>query len=308
MSEDNPVETWNLKDSTLSDGSGNLAFSFAISADFIAQYRVRAWGLTSGAYAETTFTDAPGKTEKVYQHWADGDPPGVGADWNNNILSDNKSSYFEGEVIPHVFEYKASSQTPLTNGQSYSINVTYNYYQSNTNAGGFAYMTTFNLSRTPGPTMPPIRMSHQASIVRSQMAAERRGSFYTVDADITSVSGVSYSAGDGHVTITFTYTGTTTTNGLAEIYYGLYIAQPGQVPDQGSGTTKGAAAWTGGSLQTTVDIGGSGATSIQLSPSAIIVGQISGVKFNDLDGERSEGPGRAAAPGLDRLPVRRFRL
>ena len=113
VSEDNPVETWNLKDSTLSDGSGNLAFSFAISADFIAQYRVRAWGLTSGVYAETTFTDAPGTTNKVYQHWADGDPPGVGAEWNNNILNDNKSSYFEGEVIPHVFEYKASSQTPL---------------------------------------------------------------------------------------------------------------------------------------------------------------------------------------------------
>jgi hypothetical protein len=297
VSEDNPVETWNLKDSTLSDGSGNLAFSFAISADFIAQYRVRAWGLTSGAYAETTFTDAPGSTNKVYQHWADGDPPGVGAEWNNNILNDNKSSYFEGEVIPHVFEYKASSQTPLTNGQSYSINVTYNYYQSNTNAGGFAYMTTFNLSRTPGPndaTNPYVAPGIDSTFTNG---GGTQGSFYTVDADITSVSGVSYSAGDGHVTITFTYTGTTTTNGLAEIYYGLYIAQPGQVPDQGSGTTKGAAAWTGGSLQTTVDIGGSGATSIQLSPSAIIVGQISGVKFNDLDGDGVKDQGEPLLPG-----------
>ena len=45
---------------------------------------------------------------------------------------------------------------------------------------------------------------------------------------------------DGNVTITFTYTGTTTSSGYAAVYYGLYIAKPGEVPDQGNGKTNGA--------------------------------------------------------------------
>ena len=85
--------------------------------------------------------------------------------------------------------------------------------------------------------------------------------------------------------VTFIYTGTTTTDGIAKIYYGLHIAQPGAVPDQGKGTTDGANAWSGGSLQTTVDIGGSGASSIQLAPAGIIPGEISGMKFNDVKGD-----------------------
>jgi hypothetical protein len=46
-------------------------------------------------------------------------------EWNNNILNDAKSDYFEGEVIPHVYVYKASNQAPLVNGQSISFTITY---------------------------------------------------------------------------------------------------------------------------------------------------------------------------------------
>ena len=47
---------------------------------------------------------------KVYQHWADGDAARASApEWNNNILSDSKSDYFEGEVVPHAYFYKASN-------------------------------------------------------------------------------------------------------------------------------------------------------------------------------------------------------
>jgi len=67
------------------------------------------------------------------------------------MLSATKCNYFEGEVIPHVFVYKASNQTPLTNGPSYSFNVTYNCCQQNRDGGGFAYMTTYKISRRPGP-------------------------------------------------------------------------------------------------------------------------------------------------------------
>lgn len=244
-----------------------------------------------GDPATTSFTDAAGTTNKVYQHWSDED-----AAWNNNILNDSKSNYFEGEVIPHVFIYKAPSGG-WVNGASYSFNITYNYYQANTNAGGFAYITTYNISRTPAPndaTNPYIAPTADSDSFTNNGGMQ--GNFYTVDANITNVSDVSYTGTgtkDAHVTVTFTYTGSTT-DGIAEIYYGLYVANPGQIPDQGLGTTDGANAWSGGSLQTTVDIGGSGATSIQLAPSAIIAGEISGLKFNDLNGD-----GTHDANGID---------
>ncbi|HJS37726.1 MAG TPA: hypothetical protein VJ789_06295, partial [Burkholderiales bacterium] len=268
---------------------GNITTTWYVNPDdsLGATFLLTAIG-DGGETATTSFTDADGGTNKVYQHWEDAD----GGAWQNNILSDNKSNYFEGEVIPHVFVYKASNNEPLVNGQSYSFNITYNYYQQNTNAGGFDYITSFNVSRTPGPndaTNPYIAPTEDGTFVNG---GGTQGSFFTVDANITNVSDVTYlgtGSKDGYVTVTFTYTGTTTTNGIAEIYYGLHIAQPGAVPDQGAGETKGASAWTGGSLQTTVDIGGSGATSIQLSPAAVIDGEINGIKFHDLgnDGIRN---------------------
>ena len=296
----NGSSVYNLE--SIADGSGDFSNNeFLILETHVGvTFDLTVTGGTSGDVANTTFTDAAGSTNKVYQHWADGDAAtATGPEWNNNILSANKSDYFEGEVIPHVFVYKASNQTPLTNGQSYSFNVTYNYYQQNTNAGGFSHMTTFNISRIPGPndaTNPYITPTLDNSFTNN---GGTQGNFYTVDANITNVSGVTYlgtGSKDGYVTITFTYTGTTTTDGIAEIYYGLYIAEPGMVPNQGSGATKGASAWTGGSCQTTVDIGGSGATSIQLSPAAIIAGKISGTKYNDLNsnGTRDAGEGGLA--------------
>lgn len=241
---------------------------------------------------------APAKVDKVYQHWADGDAAtGSKAEWNNNILSETKSDYFEGEVVPHVFFYKASNSQPLVNGQSYSFNVTYNHYQANTNAGGFVFMTSPDVDRDPS-NFAGAPTSNDDSFTNS---GGTQGGFQTVNANITGVSDVTYTTSgtgtqDGHVTITFTYTGPTTQTGGAEIQYGLMIARPGDVPAQGSGPTLGATAWTGGSLQTTVDIGDKGATSIQLMPSAIIEGEISGMKFNDLDGN-----GARDADGVDNV-------
>ena len=223
---------------------------------------------------------------KVYQHWADGDAArGTTAEWNNNILSDGKSDYFEGEVVPHVYIYKASNNTPLVNGETYTFNVTYNYYQANSNAGGFVYMTSPNIDRSPSSFTGVGEQADSTFINHGGM----QGQFGTLNANVTAVSDVTYigklgSSIDAKVTISFVYTGPTTTSGGAEIEYGLKIARPGDVPDQGKGITDGANAWTGGSLQTTVDINGTGATSIQLAPSAIIVGEISGMKFSDVDG------------------------
>jgi len=251
--------------------------------------------LTSTALAAPLPTP---NVSKVYQHWADGDAAqGTSAEWNNNILSDSKSNYFEGEVVPHVFYYKASNSQPLVNGQSYSFNVTYNYYQANTNAGGFLFMTSPDVDRDPS-NFAGASTSDDGSFTNG---GGMQGGFQTVNANVTGVSDVTYinrGAGtmDGQVTITFTYTGSTTQSGGAEIQYGLMIAGPGDVPAQGFGPTLGATAWSGGSLQTTVDIGGKGATSIQLMPSAIIDGEISGMKFNDMDGN-----GARDADGIDNV-------
>ncbi|KAI9549787.1 hypothetical protein GHT06_007463 [Daphnia sinensis] len=128
---------------------------------------------------------------KVYQHWADGDAARASApEWNNNILSDGKSDYFEGEVVPHVYFYKASNNAPLVNGQSYSFNVTYNHYQANTNAGGFVYMTSPNASRNTSSFAGGDAQADSSFTNGGGM----QGSFYTVNANITAVSGVSYLA------------------------------------------------------------------------------------------------------------------
>ena len=52
------------------------------------------------------------QVSKNYQHWSDIAP---GA-WQGDILSAQKSDYFEGEVIPHVLVIQATNQKPLTNG------------------------------------------------------------------------------------------------------------------------------------------------------------------------------------------------
>lgn len=65
----------------------------------------------------------------MYQHLADGDADsGSAAEWSNNVLLDKKSDYFEGEVIPRVYFYKARNSVPLVKGQSYTSDVTYNHY------------------------------------------------------------------------------------------------------------------------------------------------------------------------------------
>ncbi|NBU58211.1 MAG: DUF11 domain-containing protein [Betaproteobacteria bacterium] len=230
--------------------------------------------LTEGSNKKSALlapTQTVGVVSKVYQHWAYGDAAsGSSAEWNNNILSDNKSDYKEGEVIPHVFVYSASNKTPLVQGQSYSFNITYDHYQVNTNSGGFVGLTSVQDSRVPSSWPTGNTPSTDGTFSNGGGTA---GAFMSINADITNVSAVTYASSNtkqGHVTVTFVYTGPTTTKGGAEIYYGLQIAKDGDVPDQGAGPTNGASSWTGGSLQTTVDIGGSGATSLQLSPKAII--------------------------------------
>lgn len=133
---------------------------------------------------------ATGNIAKNYQHWADGDAPLTPgeAEWNGDILSDGKSDYFEGEVIPHVYVVQSSNSTPLVNGQSYSFDIIYNFYNTSGNASGFDYVTTYDISRDPdllpnaSGTVPVIDSSF------TDLGDGNRGVFYTVDANITSVT------------------------------------------------------------------------------------------------------------------------
>src|SRR6266498_703843 len=240
-----------------------------------------------------------GQAGKNYQHWADGDAAtGSAASWNNNILSANKSDYFEGEVIPHVAVLPASNNAPLELNHTYTFTVVYNFWQSNTNAGGFAFITTYNISRQPTPfgTVTP------APDPNGFTGTGNQGVFFVGHGvDVISAAAPSTTTASGTkdqtVLITFKWTDPTTTSGSALIFYGLYIAEPGKVPDQGKGTTKGAHAWTGGSLQTTLNSSFTGGLSLQLAPSAIIVGSISGVKFKDLDKDGIKDAGEPLLSG-----------
>ncbi|MDN3655827.1 T9SS type A sorting domain-containing protein [Ferruginibacter paludis] len=245
------------------------------------------------------FIAAFGQVSKNYQHWADGDAAtGSTATWQGDILNANKSDYFEGEVIPHVYAIPASNNKPFVQNQFYTFTIVYNYYQSTNNAGGFAYITTYNASRA-ATTLP----GTSSTIVQDNTyTGSIAGSFYrTANADITAVSAPVTSTGgnkDQMVTVTFKYTGATTTSGYVVIYYGLYIATPGQVPSfGGTNPTKGASAWSGGSLQTTVTSDFSGALSIQLAPSAIIPGTISGLKYQDLNKNATRDNGEPVLSG-----------
>jgi hypothetical protein len=232
------------------------------------------------------------QVSKNYQHWSDVVP----GQWQGDILSAQKSDYFEGEVIPHVLVIQATNQKPLTNGQSYTFDIIYNYYQSNNNAGGFAFITRYDISRQSlpaipgGPGVPASDNTYANGSTDGNIGVQPGTAFFTKFADITAVSAPVTSGStskDRTVTVTFDYTGPTTKSGMLAVYYGLFIATPGAVANQGSGTTVGAHAWSGGSLQTTVNSNFNGALSVQLAPSAIIVGSISGLKFKDLDNDGS---------------------
>ena len=209
-------KTWKKTDTATPDANGDLTYEFTLPDYFVSDYDVTATGsipYPDGTLrvATATFTDAQGAFSKPYAHWSDEPLPG---DWNNNILNDNKSNYFEGEVIPHVWMYGASNNAPLVNGQSYSFNVTYNWYQQNTDAGGFAYMTQYNLSRQPNVfdwATPAVTPTADGAFTNG--GGMKSGATSTRSTPTSPTSAPSPTPGtgtkDGVVTITFTYTGTT---------------------------------------------------------------------------------------------------
>lgn len=192
---------------------------------------------------------------KDYQHWSD-----VENQWIPGNLNKQKATYQEGEVVPHVFRLEstggANPQT-LENDQSYSFDIIYDYYQRNTNAGGFKEIAPYDESRSP---IPNLTSGLAASLIQ-------QGSFYLLNADITNVSAPVQSSSGGNVyktvKVTFTYTGEN--GGSAEFYFGLRLAGANEVIGSGIPiNTKGSSAWSGASLQTGIGGDNIGSMSLQI--------------------------------------------
>jgi hypothetical protein len=157
VTEDNPAEVWSFTDSAIADTGGNVALSVTISADFIAQYKVRAWGLTSGVYAETTFTDAATAAYNLDQCATvdSGVYPVVcdtahAAQWQNGSLNETKARWFEGDSVP----YRARL-TDLQVGKTYNVAIQWD--TTDTNKHAIDYITSYD--RTVKAGNPPFTTS-----------------------------------------------------------------------------------------------------------------------------------------------------
>jgi len=232
----------------------------------------------------------------------------VSNQWINGQANPGKAAYLEGDTVPYWVGF-----TGLTPGQTYGIRINLNYYQKNTNAGGFAALNTYNASinpipndSPPGSTSPPTADSTYA--FSDPFTTDPHPTFFVQNADILSVT---Y---ETNVTPTSPAPGTDTdrfvdivfqaTTANPEIYYGLTLSLPGQNFPSVSPPIPGAAGFTGGSLQTSItgtpaagtpiptQPGGgwlSPSNSLQLQPGVVVQGSISGLKWNDLNGAAKGG-------------------
>ena len=266
-------------DGSLSNGeiAGRLAATADVAGDGTGNGRVNLYrALTTGGTPSVKPAGAPDggpfvgpyviASQEDYKHYGDKAPAG----WQNGALQGSNSLYFEGEVVPH---YWTSSK--LVAGQAYAINIYYDYLDGS--YCGFTGMTQYNVrSRSPAPIGSAPAQDADVPL------------FWGTGVNVTSVSAPLGAGIQRYVTVTFTPTGTgTQDNKTIELYWGLRLAAPGALAG-----CSGARAWPGASLQTDVRdvpalagatmLGGGG--SLQINPSAIINGTISGLKWNDVDG------------------------
>ncbi|GET41989.1 hypothetical protein [Microseira wollei] len=218
--------------------------------------------------------------------------------WANGQANQNQSTYLEGDVVPYWLE-----GSNLTVGTTYGVRINMNTYQSNTDAGGFVYMDTYNDSITnitqnpdDGTGSPLPSLTTDSSFTFSDPSYSNPGlAFYVNNADVLSVTySLSPDGLDRYADVTFTPLAANETDGeaTANIYWGQTLALPDQVITTVNSTpgSKGASGFTGGSLQTKIDgTGAAGATwitpsnAVQLMPGVVKQGSISGYKWKDAN-------------------------
>lgn len=272
------VTTWTVP----TDGSPNNA---------TINLSVTDWGRKLGTVddrtATTTFTDTgPGPSVTLNQ-WET-----LTHQWAGGQTNANQAIYLEGDVVPF-----SADLGNLTVGTTYSIRINLDYYQSNTDAGGFVGLDTYDksIAGLPDNFEDPTGLVADSlfSMTGDLRPTDVAFSIGTIGANVTQVS---YSLSTNGLTryadVTFTATSDT-----AELYWGQTLALPNQVftfADTTPGTSSGASGFTGGSLQTQIKGEGSAASTwitpsnaVQLSTDIPQQGSISGYKWNDLDHDGS---------------------
>ncbi len=243
------------------DSQGAFTYSYQLDGTYRPNYSVELKDISGIVVATTSFTDS----HEDYKHWSDKAPS---PSWQNGALQGSNSQYFEGEVVPHWWITEG-----LTVNSTYGFNIYYDNYWNSGSYCGFDYLAQYNTSRSPSFV--------GSAPISDDVFSEGHGNFYTVGADILSVSSPVTSGVQKYVQVKFKATATS-----AEFYWGLHMAVSGAV----SGCA-GAHSWPGASLQTNVDntpsISGAsmrgGGGSLQINPNGIIQGLISGYKWNDLN-------------------------
>ena len=214
------------------------------------------------------------QAQENYQHWGDQAPAG----WQNGALQGSNSDYFEGEVVPHYF-----TSNSLVAGQTYAINIYYDYVDAAKNGCGFTR------------AHPVQRQSHAKPDRRCAHSGRGRSD---VLGHWSECHQRHRSARHGHSAIHDRYLH------AHERRYGRG-AVLGSPPGQAGGYRglHRRAGVAGASLQTNVGatptvvgatmLGGGGTMAI--NPSGIVRGTIGGFKFSDLDGDGTQDAGK---PGL----------
>jgi hypothetical protein len=292
---------------------GNILTTWYVNPDDSAgsSFDLTAQGISSGRSAVITFTDGnPAVDLQQFENLA--------GNWANGQANTNQAKYLEGDVVPYWLE--ASN---LTVGTTYGVRINLDYYQSATDAGGFVYLDTYNDSisvpqnsndGTGGPL--PAFTADNTFTFTDPLYANPGLTFYVYNANITSVT---YSTSANGLMrfadVRFTALAANENDGEAtvNIYWGQKLALPNEVITSANAdaNSKGAAGFTGGSLQTKIQgTGAAGATwispsnAVQLMPGVVVQGAISGYKWNDLDGD---GVWDANEPGLSGWTIQLYK-
>jgi uncharacterized repeat protein (TIGR01451 family) len=168
---DNVGDSWRRDVIVSADAEGSVADSFNLPEWFVAEYRVRATGLTSGAYAETTFTDAQGSYSLDFAAADPGDSPtytkqtpaqfgacptpsggtGRASDPMANAIFGNPKNAVEslapedmilGQIVPFETEIRVTNSVLPENGR---IKIVQEYLAKTTNGGNFGFDPSFGL-------------------------------------------------------------------------------------------------------------------------------------------------------------------
>ena len=249
--------TWRREVIVVADVAGHIVDVFNLPTHFVATYSVRATGQSSGLVAQTTFTDA---IKSDYLHWLDAKSP---PEWANTTIQQTNSAYSEGETVPHHFEI-----TDLTEGQSYSIKIYFDYFDAGQNACGFSSFGTYNEDRAATAHGP-------APAIDDPFGSAGSGSFYTAGVNVTGVTGFQTDPSkpkQRFIEVNFTALTEGDANTIidAELYWGLVLSTPNSI-----GTCTGSRSWPGASLQTNVANGSTGVPvggggTLQINPNAIL--------------------------------------